>query len=338
MAATPFTVSVAFGVIEVETGGALSQAALTGAANGLRYAVENGDISFDQLESTIEGLDYMGRVMNSFDKAAQNAAVMASMGFEPDDGYDEDAIQRGRITAVSWLMTPHNLGALTVKNGLRMAVVDEYFSDEAEGNKYLAEEFLKDIQERAQATALGDNQITETDITTALAEGLQNPISRRLIPARLEDGLRQVHPELFNQIDNAPGTDASNEVNTQTETPGATTGAAGLAALASNAWDSLTDDQLSNGYNAVSTAVENETLQLGFFDGFMFDIYSGISNFFNSISFMGGWAEDLSNTFKGLALSVAGDDYVSQFGDSFGMAQLEPSHTPGTPAPTGAGG
>jgi hypothetical protein len=197
LAATQFGIAA----VEVNTGGALSEAALRTVVSTTRAAIQSGAVNAETLERHIDGIGAIASVFNAIDKSAQNAAVAGVMlGFA--DQNSPEAIAAGKNMAASWLLQPGNAAAILGKHMLRAQVIDDAIPDRAAADRALAERFVDDIVRQSQVHALGDNQVTRDDIKAHIARVMaepNNPLGQVFREGRVANGMRQMWPDLYQQ-------------------------------------------------------------------------------------------------------------------------------------------
>ena len=192
--ATVAAVPVAVSVVDHETDGALSMATI----DLLKDAVKKG-ASPQAIERTINGLDYVIAVSNTFDKAAQNLYVEGRMNRKEGN----EAVLAGKQAAVEFQLLPQNVTTVTAKHGVRILIADDLFKgDRNAADKYLANSLIDDIVKNAQVSTLGENQVIREDVRKTLNEALRNPekhpIASKFLngQGQLMNGLTQIWPEL----------------------------------------------------------------------------------------------------------------------------------------------
>ncbi len=199
MTVLPFSAFMGFGAIETQSKGAATSTLVDGVEATLRAGIKAGAITAENLESSVSAATVVHTIYNWVDKSAQNLAVKGALRINGGDGSQPEDIARGKNAALLWLTKPDSIAGIAANMALRASLVDEVIPNKDEADKFLAESFINNIVEKSEVWELGDNQITRDDVKAKLATLLaqDSHLSGFIKGTRLENGLRQVWPDIF---------------------------------------------------------------------------------------------------------------------------------------------
>jgi hypothetical protein len=311
-AAAGAAVPTAAAVVDVESGGAVSEASIETLFNTAEYAMENGiPYAEETLNTAAKAAKKVAEYSNAEWHAAQNMAVKAALGEKTDTGYKKENISKAKAAAIGvQITTPLALAAdmyfIKRSNNIKYGDLPEQ-----EKQKHLAESVIDRLVERSNFHALKDHPVTEQDIKSYLIENREKLLNSDHIPDDIKQALKAHIPELNVE---KHLTKASNKLGGFTELDVGT----------------LKGDKLNQVFNKVDDIIDDADVPWQV--GLTMNIIEGASKVFNVINF-GGWADGLIDHMQKFALRYAQDyvkdaaadskdKLVSQFGDRFDLTKI----------------
>jgi hypothetical protein len=184
-------------IIEVESGGAITQATLEGLLDTAEWAMEQDIPYADQILSTaIAAATKISDYKNWLTNSGQNLAVkMALQEKEDGSGFTEESIKRAKGVAIAaQLAEPAGLAidfyALLRANDMKYGDLPKLEKD-----KKLAEAIIDRMVERSQFNALEDHQVSKEDVIGYLVEN-KNIVHSNFVPDRIKEALVAYIPDL----------------------------------------------------------------------------------------------------------------------------------------------
>lgn len=257
--------------------------------------------------------------MNPLSKTIQNQAVHQVMGRTEDPTSEQ--IQAGKIASIStMLVTPQSMVTTMAKYQIRAAAADDMFETQAQADKFIAEKFIDDIIEGSEVNALDGHQVTRDDVRETLSNMRENgTLANSLIPDRLENGLKQIWPELYE----TPALNQTQQAGTRNNP---------LGSFAEADIDALGGRSLSNMFSQATDMATDMNMDLGW----QFNIYTAAVGFLSAVNIF-GWADDLIEGLQRHAIDMVQDEVVNQGENFFGVTdtrEFEQENAP-RPGPTG---
>lgn len=316
MTAAPTIATIAVGVAEHESGGALSQAAINATTATIRAGLESGAISYETVESAMDATEYIAQISNVVDKAAQNQAVMAAIGRGENPAQSD--IREGKTVAAAWQLS--HAPSLTAKTLVRMGIADKLYENRDDADRYVAEKFTDDIIKGAQVSALKGHPVGKEDVRAALEKMAQSGVGNALIAGRLRYGLQLMWPGIFPS--KKPDTSAavtpsenafqSPAAEVQPDVP--------FPAINLN---EVKGRKLRTLFDQVTQTGEEAGSGLGWKFNILAKIVKGVTGFLETFNVF-GWADDIIDSMKRHVLEMAQDDVINQGENWFGASDSRP--------------
>lgn len=304
---------------EVYSGGALSDMVIENSIETVKKGIESGIINAENLDDYTDAASSILQIMNPLSTTLQNQAVHQVMG--RTENPTPEQIQAGKIASIStMLVTPQSMVTTMAKYQIRAAAADDMFETQDQADKFIAEKFIDDIIEGSEVNALEGHQVTRDDVKTALISMRENhTLTNSLIPDRLENGLQQIWPELYEE----PSLEQTQQASTRTNP---------LGSFAEADIDALDGRSLSNMFSQATDMATDMNMDLGW----QFNIYTAAVGFLSAINIF-GWADETIEGLQRHAIDMVQDEVVNQGENVFGVTdtrEFGQENVP-RPAPTG---